>query len=117
MYVKEKADSLGELMLIVNVHDIVYTTDDLSDRGIGKTKTIIAMAVLREMPIVVSNENQKVALKKMIGELGIEVYSVGEIYRGIRFPYGILVDEISLTEYEELKNVYDNDIAGFVRLD
>lgn len=94
--------------------NIVYTTD--KDRTVGKTRTIMALAILTNKPIIVGSKNAKKLYDNQLAGFGVKVHVAGEeSLRGLRLPNGVLVDEVSESQYEGFKYLLvDTEISGFV---
>lgn len=98
---------------------VVYTTS--KDRGVGKTRLILAYAIESGMPIVVSSRSVVKEYAPAVVPLGIKMYAMDDSVglRGVRFPKGVLVDDITESQYKALKGIHSlpSNIIGFVRSD
>lgn len=86
-----------------------------TNRGVGKTSTLIIFAKNENLPIIVGNSAQKeyvlnrsIELKQEIEE----VYTVSDL-RGRRFPNGVLIDDtVSVVDAEKIRLEYNIIIRG-----
>lgn len=90
-----------------------------SFRGSGKTESILEMSVGKKIPIVVASDFQaKDMREKFKNKFGYEYQGGFHAYDKLQRGFGVvIVDDLSVEQYEELTLTHKLKVVGFLHED